>query len=70
MNEQKNRFFQLFSKEISDSLILRGFSLIDKRTNEKFPQYNKFFFENTKEFMCAFYEEQVKLKDKKNKSNI
>jgi hypothetical protein len=64
MNNQ-TKIFPVFNKQIADALILKGFKLIDKSINRKFPKYSVFYFEATKKFNVAFYEESVLHKGKK-----
>jgi hypothetical protein len=58
MNKQINEF-PVFNKQIADTLILKGFKLTNILPNRKFPRYSVFYFEKTKEFDAAFYEENV-----------
>lgn len=63
MNEQ-TKTFPVYNRQIADELILKGFKLIDRSVNRKFPKYSVFYFESTKEFNTAFYEESVLHKGK------
>jgi hypothetical protein len=56
---ESKKLFPVFNQKIADALILRGCKLIDKAPNRKFPRYSVFYFEATKEFNTAFYEESV-----------
>jgi hypothetical protein len=58
---ENKKLFPVFNR-----LIIRGFKLIDKAPNRKFPRYEVYYFENSNEFSAAFYEESVLHKNKNN----
>ena len=48
------RYFMVYSLRVANSLVKKGFQIVETGINLKCPQYQVFFFEDTKEFREAF----------------